>query len=265
MKKTTAKGAYAKSKKSQMMIRRAPVVEIKSRNHAEVEEFNGYLVDDENSLNAQNPLKWRSIPTDDAFSLIPLDSFYRISQGLRDSQCIGTSITSRWLALRTEFRFPHGENITLIDGSTNPPTPYAVPNRVIQNPCKLYLICGYVTRKWGLPITQMNAQNSLIAQDATNQNLLEYITSQIKPYFDESQDKLRFNPKTTMNVKVLKYRKIAPNLNQSIPSQVAPQHVVQNPDGSIFEEQAQGSLPAVSRSHKWTINNKRRHQGLGRS
>ena len=46
MKKTTKSGAYKKPQKKQMMIRRAPVVELKTRNHAEVEELNGYEIND---------------------------------------------------------------------------------------------------------------------------------------------------------------------------------------------------------------------------
>lgn len=255
MKKTTKTGAYKKQRKKQMMLRRAPVVEMKTRNHASVEEQNGYEIND-NPITGNNPLKWRSVPTDDAFSLIPLDSYYRMSQGLKESQCIGKSITSRWLQLRTEFRFPYGGNITLIDGSTSPPTAYQAINKVIQEPTKLYLICGWVTRKWGLPVEELNADNTLTTETADQKNLLEYITSQIKPYFDEATDRLRFHKKRTMNVKVESYRKIEPNLNNSISSQIQPEHVNADPDGTGHVIQAMGSLPPVLRSHKWTIGRK---------
>ena len=122
MKKVTPRGAYKRNVKDQMMIRRAPLVETKQRTHSIIAGLNGhgvYVRDTEGDPNAvqpfltegdvKQPLNWRRLLNDDAFTNIPLQSFLRNSRGLYDYQMIGDQLTSKWLNLRVEVRFNHLE------------------------------------------------------------------------------------------------------------------------------------------------------------
>ena len=151
MKKVTARGAYKKNVKDQMIKRRAPLVETKQRTHSNIAGLNGYGVylrdpdGDPNTVQAfltegdsKQPLNWRRILNDDAFTNIPLMSFLRNSRGLYDHQMIGDQLTSKWLNLRLEVRFPQGEilykNTSLGSETTR--------NMMIQENYKLYMIAG---------------------------------------------------------------------------------------------------------------------------
>ena len=108
------------------------------------------------------------------------------SHDIEEYQMIGDSLTSKYLNLKMQFRFPQGTEIKLPTQLT------LVVNKMIEDPCRLYLVTGYVTKEWGLPLEPMNAANPLTSAQATQLNLQEYITSQLKPYFDDSFDKLSF-------------------------------------------------------------------------
>ena len=77
MKKVGKKGAYKKRVKNQMVMRRAPIVETKQRVHSDVAEINGYPAGSVEVVNQVNPLNWRLLPVQTAFTNIALRSWPR--------------------------------------------------------------------------------------------------------------------------------------------------------------------------------------------
>ena len=74
VKKTSKRGAYKKNVKNQMVMRRAPMVETKQRVHSDIATLNGYPAGDPALVNLVNPLNWRTLSADDAFTNIPYRS-----------------------------------------------------------------------------------------------------------------------------------------------------------------------------------------------
>ena len=268
MKKVTRKGAYKKNVKNQLTLRRAPIVETKQRVSSDIARINGYEPGDNDVNNHNQPLNWRSIIVDDAFTMIPIDSFYRNVRGLEEYQMIGNTIFSKFLNMKFQFQFPEGKNIemfsTQVNNSGQDPigTPYQVPNKMIQESTKLYLICGWVTQNWNCPLNvELDEHSDPIAgqrpqrDQATQEELRRYIENQLRPYFDDQYDKLEFRPKTTTNIKIEKYTRIKPDLTHAIGTQAHP--VVQG-----FNEQGQtvtfatGSIPQVNKSWSQKTNRK---------
>ena len=212
------RSAYKKSVKSQMVMRRAPMVETKQRVHSDIAYINGHLPEAAGAL--LNPLNWRTLLVDDAFTSIPLKSWHRQSNGFKDYQCIGNSIFSKFLNFKLQFRFPRNESLTLPDAAGT--GTYQATNAMIQQPTKVFLICGWITESMNYPLVN-DVSPSLPAQsDADIQAINNYITQQLKPYFDDDEDKLQFRPKQTTNIKIDKYVRLKPNLTTAIGSQATP-------------------------------------------
>jgi hypothetical protein len=260
MKKVNARGAYNKTVKSQMVMRRAPLVETKQRVHSDVAQINGYPsgAPQSDHVNAVNPLNWRVLPPDDAFTNIPLRSWTRISHGFGENQVIGNNLFSKYLNLKLEVKFPDGSDISVPSVKT-PGTFVNVPNKMIEKPTKLYLVCGWVTESLNYPLNS-DVSPSLPAQsDADGEAIANYITQQLKPFFDDDEDKLQFRPKQTTNIKIEKYVKIAPNLDKAIATQAQADKIWTTegqpgyPDYSILHS---GSVPNVYRSWSTKTNRK---------
>lgn len=247
MKKTSRKGAYNKTAKRQMVIRRAPIVETKQRVHSDIAIINDQM------LTNENPLVYRTLQVDDAFTILNLETFYRHQQGLQEYEIIGQNIFSKYLNLKTEFKFPQGETVTLIDSADKE---YQARNAMIQDSTKLYLICGWVTSSYDAPIDN-NPSPSLPAQSTvTPNNLISYLNQQLRPFFDDDTDKLQFRPKETTNIKILSYRRIKPNLTEAIGTQATPTFLnYVDPATPIpaYQANAHGSIPNVMRSHSWKV------------
>ena len=93
---------------------------------------------------------------------------------------------------------------------------------------------------------------SLPAQTQADQDAIEsYITQQLKPYFDDDEDKLQFRPKQTTNIKIEKYVKLSPKLDSAIGTQAVPRHQFADSSPNIVTVAAHGSIPEVSKSHSW--------------
>lgn len=248
MKKVGKVGAYKKQVKTQMMLRRAPIVETKQRVHSDIALINGHLPDGSNAI---NPLNFRVLLPDDAFSILNLESYYRMTQGLQEYQCVGNSIFSKYLNLKTEFRFPTGrDTITLTD---NKGESYTAQNAMIEESTKLYLICGYVTESWNTPLNATPSPSLPAQAAATQADLKAYLTQQLKPFFDDDEDKLQFRPKQTTNIKIESYRRIKPsNMDQISVQAQGPQ--IWTPSGNPVPQNliaATGSIPNVFKSHSW--------------
>ena len=225
MKKTTKKGAYAKGRKRNFQIRRAPFVETKRRTHGEIAILNSDP-DGTESANYQNPLNGLTVPNNDAFTLLDLASYYRNSHGFEDHNVIADSLFSKYLKLKMQVRFPAGTNM-------------------IVNPVKVYLITGWVTQPAGF-----TNNTTPTDQGATAADLRSHITNQLKEYFDSRSDYLKFTEKQTANVKIEKWQSIAPNLNKAIAA-VPGQIDTENDPAKPAQIRSTGAVPIVNRSFTW--------------
>ena len=155
---TSARQAYKKPIRNQMMMRRAGVVETKVRVDSDTAAKNGHT--EENDW--EQPLAWKPLGYTslqgvanlgiNAFSWIPLGSYTRISRGLDDDNMIGNNITSKYLKVKAQFRFPNNRYILRQSGGNIETPTERDLNVFIQNQCKLYFICGWVTKNMGRPI-----------------------------------------------------------------------------------------------------------------
>lgn len=182
LKKTTAKGAYAKNRKSNFQKRRAPMVETKSRVHNELSS----------ATDIADPLSYQDIQNDDAYTFLPLTSFTSMDQGFLEDQMVGNSIYCRYLKAKFEFTLPSGKN-------------------AIKHPCDVYLVHGWVTASSAL--TNSTVPQAQTLSRAGYDNLTLRV---IKDYFNDDSDKLRFIPKATTNMKILGYRKFKINKNTQL-------------------------------------------------
>lgn len=248
------KQANKKGAKKQMMLRRQPLVETKQRVESDIAFVNGHNT--EHDWN--NPLAYRPLSVANAFTLIPLEVFTRQSQGFQEYQMIGSSITSRFLKTKFDFRFPHNNFVANTSGAIiDPGLPGYDPskrslNQIIENPCRLYLICGWVTSATNFPLA--NNMGGPTAGNATQNDLEQYIMDQLKPYFDDSSDKLSFRPKETTNIKIESYRRIKPNLTNAIASQAVPDthySTTLPAPATGATVYGHGSVPNVHRTHNF--------------
>jgi hypothetical protein len=260
---TNARQAYRKPVRNQMMLRRAGVVETKVRVDTDVAVNNGHT--EENDW--EQPLAWKPLGYSplqgvadmgtNAFTWIPLQSFTRISRGLNDDQMIGSNITSKFLKVKAQFRFPNNQYILKESGGDIEKEDERNLNVFIQNQCKLYFICGWVTKDMGRPIQISQTGDGLLASQVTEASLARYVCDQIEPYFNDDTDKLEFRPKQTTNIKIEHYSRVKPNLTQTIPTQgIAQQTWTNNLGEDVNLTSPTGSIPDVYKSYTFKTGRK---------
>ena len=144
MKKVSKKGAYNKSVKNQMSLRRAPIVETKQRVHSDIATLKGFPVKAPTvpaTAGDIQPANFQSIIPTNAYTLLPLKSFYRDTHGFEEWDVIGNNIFSKYLNARVQLRFPHNEKVYLpvptAEGKP-PGTMYDVQNTFITIECIFY-------------------------------------------------------------------------------------------------------------------------------
>lgn len=259
MKKVGKRGAYKKNVKNQMVMRRAPIVETKQRVHSDVAQINGYPAGSVEPVNQVNPLNWRLLPTDDAFTNIPLRSWTRNVHGFGENNVIGNNLFSKFLNFKIQVRFPDSQRTVKIPSLKTPGTYVDVKNKMIERPTKVYLICGWITESLNYPLVDDTSPSLPAQADADHNAIATYITQQLKPFFDDDEDKLQFRPKQTTNIKIEKYVRFKPNLQTAVGTQAQAEKVWTTegspgyPDYSILPS---GSIPDVHRSHSWKTNRK---------
>lgn len=253
MRRVSKKGAYKKNVKNQLVMRRAAVVETKQRVHSDIAHINGF---EAGANNLVNPLNWRTLVVDDAFTNVPLRSWTRNSHGFEDYNCIANNIFSKYLNVKFQLRFPRGENLVLPDPDPTKPD-YSVPNKMIEFPTKVYLVCGWITESMNYPINNTPSP-SLPAQANADQEALDaYITQQLKPFFDDDEDKLQFRPKATTNIKIDRYVNLAPKLNQAIGTRAVPvTRTITTDPAEAWSVPGHGSIPDVHKSWSSKTNRK---------
>lgn len=234
LKVTTETGAYAPKAKINMGVRRRPFVETKKREHTIIAERNKSSgAGDAYSL---QPMDFQAISNTDAYFPIHLNSFLRTSQGLRDEQIVGDTLFSRYLKCKVNIRFPQGKDTMVL------------PNR-------LYMVQGWVTA----PINA-NANRAVYGGTGTDVGSVNatdvqlHINQAVEQYFNQPEDKLRFMPKETTDIKILKKIKLVPKLDEQ--SAMPPTQVATTSPGGTRTTLRMGSIPDIKRSFTWTINRK---------
>lgn len=184
LKKTTAKGAYAKGAKKNFAKRRAPMVETKSRTHSDLVHTYGDPI--------TNPLATQYIVNDDAYTDFPLTSYLSMDQGFLEEQMVGNSIFVKYLKAKYEFTMPSGKD-------------------TIDFPAEVYLIHGFVTAPSALT-------NSTVpqAQTLTRTGWSQLVHRVVEDYFNDDTDQLLFLPKVRTNLKILGRRRLKVNKNNQL-------------------------------------------------
>lgn len=241
LKKTTAKGAYAPAKKKAFRKRRQPFVETKKREHTIIafQNDDGGIDPAVDPLYAQQPMEWANVPNDDAYTHFNLASYYRMKQGLGEEDMVGDACYSRYLKVKLDLRFPGNMNLML-------------------KPNKLYVVQG-----WIVAPLNTNASRGVFGGTGTDSkttiasDLMLHVSNSVKQFFDQNEDRLRFMPKVTTDVKILRKDLISPNLQ----SQLGLPPSLRGEQGFVGTN---GSIPDVHRSYTWTVNRKVHYtQGTG--
>lgn len=188
LKKTTAKGAYNKTAKKNFQKRRAPMVETKKRTQEGI--ATGTATPD----NIPNGITTNStISMETAYHFVPVWSFNSMTRGIGDDQMIGSSVYARYLKSRIVFTIGYGANTPGYAGIAE----------------ELRVIHGWCT-----------APLNLNAYTTPNEGVLDrsafsvHVNNQVKEYFDDRGDPLRFRPKQGTGIKILGNRKIIRKADQ---------------------------------------------------
>jgi hypothetical protein len=196
MKKTTKKGAYNKNRKKNMMIRRAPFTETKSKTSEDLVD-QGFLTTAPTTFYQSNTPHKHINP----------EVFFVWKQGLGEAEMVGRSVYAKYLKRKLIVRFPQPPFQSLGTGIDK-----AIPN-VPQN---LELIWGFVPMPLNLTgNTSVTAYNNTI--DHTN----AHINQRVVDYFQDRADFLRFVPKKASTIRIIGRRKVRPNMTKF--AQMAPQ------------------------------------------
>jgi len=202
MKRTTKKGAYRKTNKRAMAIRRAPLVETKTRELAEIAftDTNGQIANPMiyNPLMSSTllpPGTSNAIPSTGQYSLLTLANFYTQFQvGQRtgvdnNDRIIGNNVFAKWLNVKGIVRFPGGTDIPVL-------------------PQNLELIWGFCP-----PINATTTTAPAITA-LSPADIYQHITRQVSEYMNAQSDQLRFHPKRDQSCHIIGRRKIRPNLQK---------------------------------------------------
>lgn len=180
MKKTTAKGAYARSRVQTMKKRRAPMVEAKRR---EVEDLVRGRLDGAPNIDPWliDTLDERQFTNDYAHMYVDMQAVTSMQRGLEDYQMIGSSIFCKRITTKIEL----------------------IPPKVVPiTPHDLYLVHGWV-------VPPHKTASTVPARGAmTRDDLRIYVNSKIQDEFNSRTDYLKFTKKNRVGFEILGYKKI---------------------------------------------------------
>jgi hypothetical protein len=180
MKRTSKRGAYAKNKKKAMQIRRAPLVETKSRIQSEI------------ALGTQIPQSKDFAVMKEIFNFLPLHAYTCMEQGLGESQMVGNSVFSKYLNAKVQIRFPGAQNL------------------ITDRHFPMELVCGWIPSSLLYSTFTTPPVNSVSPSDIST-----FITQRVAEYFNARTDRLDFIPKKASNLRITYRKKIRPNLSKS--------------------------------------------------
>lgn len=223
MAKTSRRGAYAKSKKRMMTIRRAPIVET----------FKYQSAPNTNSLihlsgtNAYNQI------LNQAFCCAYTQGLDTPNDGLSTSvnsgpTCRGRDVFSKLTAMKLRFDFP--ENDVMIRTNYTPPQ---------------------VIHGWVKKTMFKTSDTTPIPIDVTEQTFIDQIKAVMENQFDDANDKLDFVDRRNTEYIILGRKNIKPDRRKMIEP---PPQVVSSQDPAV--DHYRGALPPVFYTIKWNVNRK---------
>lgn len=231
MKKTTSKGAYAKSKKAQMSIRRAPIVETLKYQSAPATNEAQFL----SRTVAYNMILNRAFIAGYTQSLdVPND-------GLSTSATFGPTVRgrdvfSKLTSMKLRFDFP--ENEFSIRTNYTPPQ----------------LIHGWVKKT--MFKTSDTTPTPAQVQESHFSNEINHLLTQ---QFNEANDRLDFRDRRASEYIILGKQDIKPNLNKSINHNYFNRNVAMAEPVSSTSPMPEGvyqSTPPVFKTLTWKLNRK---------
>jgi hypothetical protein len=217
MKATTSRGAYNPKKKKNMMIRRAPFVETKSKTSED-------LVDQGFRTTAPTEFYQSNTP----HKHMNPEVFFAWKQGLGEAEMVGRSIYVKYLKRKLIVRFPQ------------PPfqTTAGVDKEIPIYPQNLEIVWGFVPQPLNLTgNTSVAVYNNTI--DHTN----AHINQRVADYFQDRADFLRYVPKKASTIRIVGRRKVKPDMRHF--SGMAPQ--VDSKDDIV------GNVPDYQTSIYWPM------------
>lgn len=236
IKGVSRKGAYRKPVVKQFQNRRRPFVETKSREDYVIQHLNNPDATDPPSDAGLEPYyftadRFRTIPDDNAVTMIPVHSFNRMSNGTQTYQMIGDNIFSKSLHMKLRFRFPQRDNL-------------------INTPFRLYVVHGWVTA----PLTATQ-RTSPTETDMTMTDVQQHITNQVAEYFDQRVDEMRWQTREYNNIKILGYRRVKTPNDVQTPAPTG---------GTGAQGENGGTVPDTKMTISWPTN-KKIHYTLGKA
>lgn len=218
------KAAYAKRmnkkkrpiRKKPLMKARQQIVEVKKRDSYEIAQLNKNPDGTAGNHYPFYTTGLNEIVNNDALYIFELPAWYRNSHGFEGHNCVGDSITSKWLDFRVSMDFPLGSN-------------------VIVKPVRLYLVHGWIKLPVGSSDTTVPTKANMTQTEIRN-----HVYHQLTEYFDNKRDFLVPRDMSGSNIKILGYKRVAPNRDMGIGAQTT----------------GFPSVPSINRKIKFTINRK---------
>jgi hypothetical protein len=185
MKNTTKRGAYNPKKKKNMMIRRAPFVETKSKTSED-------LVDQQ--FRATPPTEFYQSNT--PHKHMNPEVFFCWKLG--EAEMVSRSIYVKYLKRKLIVRFPQ------------PPfqTTAGVDKEIPIYPQNLELIWGFVPQ----PLNLTGNTNPVKVYENTIDHTNAHINQRVADYFQDRADYLRFVPKKASTIRIIGRRKVKPDM-----------------------------------------------------
>ena len=223
LKKTTRRGAYKKGAKKNMMRRRAPFVETKSKTAEDlVVQFPGLV--DRSQFRTQ----------DSAVVHMNPHTFTMWKRGMEENEVIGNSCYAKFLKMKVGVRFP--QSAFVLNGQNK---------QIPMYPQNYELIWGWVPNELGWTGT-----TNPKADEANINDIQAHINQRVTDYFDQQQDKMRFIPKAAATIRITGRRRIRPDMRFS---STAPPQTLSN---VIAEDNVIGTIPDRYTSVSWKMNKK---------
>ena len=220
VRKTTARGAYAKGKKKQMMIRRAPFVETKSKTYEDLQVEYPHILDHLTFTERTTPHRFMNP-----------EVFLLHKQGLGEHEHIGNSIYAKYMNMKLQIRFP--QKSMSVDGL----------NQIVPLvPQDYELIWGWVPN----PLAATGATTPT-APGMTLEAINSHINDRVTDYINQQKDRLRFIPKKASTLRIAGRKKIRPNLNRQSTAPLQTEDALTGPDYVI------GSVPDVHVNISWKL------------
>lgn len=194
LQKTSKRGAYKPKRKKNMMIRRAPFVETKSKTSEDL--FQQGLIQSAPTTFYQSNTPHKHINP---------EVFFCWKQGLGEAEMVGRSVYAKYLKRKLLVRFPQPPFVT---GSTEKEIPVYPQN--------LELIWGFVP----MPLN-LTGNTTPAVYNNTRDHINAHINQRVVDYFQDRADFLRFVPKKASTIRIIGRRKVKPNMNNF--SGMAPQ------------------------------------------